>query len=297
MKSALSRGISYIGILFITSLTLSYVYLNPHSPHLQQLIATENQFARKAAETSIKQAFLNVMDTGAILFSAGQPVKGVDLYQQISIDTAQHLKWYPSYARVTGAGDMGFTCGPYWYEYTRKDRVISTGYFFSIWMKDQKGEFRLQLDGGVRHTKDTASLLRMPMADTSLLSSINSNLPANNNTSSQAAFEAFNKKISNAPITAYKLNLSATALLVRPNHPFLQEKEQVLNYLIKEDISSVNYTILGGKKATSGEMYFYYGRIKVHRRSLVPMEEGYFVQIWRNEPEGWKIIADVYQPE
>ncbi|RFS21922.1 hypothetical protein DVR12_14830 [Chitinophaga silvatica] len=297
MKPTLVRVISYTGILFITSLTLCFVLQNPQSSHLQQLIATENQFARQAAETNIKQAFLSVMDTGAILFSAGQPVKGVDLYRQMGVDTAQHLSWYPSYARVTAAGDLGFTCGPYWYEYTRKDHTKSTGYFFSIWMRDLKGEFRLQLDGGVRHTKDTASLLRMPMADTNLFRSINNNPPAINNTSPQTAFELFNKKINNVPLTAYQLNLSATVLLVRPNYPFLREKESVYKYLMKEDISSVNYKILGGKKAPSGEMYFYYGRIKVHHRSAVPAEEGYFVQIWRNEPEGWKIIAEVYQPE
>jgi ketosteroid isomerase-like protein len=118
----------------------------------QSLAQSELAFAHTASEKGIKDAFLAYLAEDSVLFRpravpgkqwmSGRPAtKGV-------------LIWEPSYAEVSGAGDLGFTTGPYSYKASPEDTSVSYGQFFTIWKKQSDGIWNVFLDAGVAYEKE-----------------------------------------------------------------------------------------------------------------------------------------------
>lgn len=302
LKKSMQRIFPRIAVIVIGLLTaaiaLCFTRQEEYTSYLHQLVLTEQQFAQTAGQTTLKEAFESYLHPQGILFTGGQPVNGVVQYHKLPRDKTGSLRWYPVYARITAAGDMGFTTGPFWYT-QHGSNGSTTGYFFSIWEKNQQQAFRLKLDGGVVHTiKDHSALLleKKIYGDEKQTRAFPLYTPAKDPTP-EKAFQQLCKMAKEQPGRAYRQHLSAAPLMVRPNWPLIRDPAAARNYFSVEFINYCDFELLGQGASVSHEMIYYYGRMQLRHALNGPPEKGYFIQVWRQEPYGWKVVADVYQPD
>lgn len=130
------------------------IYLFPCLPSFSQksikgLINAERAFAAFTLTHTIKEGFLNYMDSAGVVFRQGKAVNALETFRQQQTGPGI-LTWGPSFAVVSASGDMGVTAGPYEFrEKSSKDTPLAKGTFSSIWQVNQKGEWKNLADLGV----------------------------------------------------------------------------------------------------------------------------------------------------
>lgn len=112
------------------------------------LIAAEIAFASRLAETDQRTAFLEVLARDAVVFEPGL-VDAREWYESHASRPMQ-LSWSPAMARVSAAGDLGFTTGPYRARAVGSERTVSEGYYLSVWRRERGGPWQLLTDLGVQ---------------------------------------------------------------------------------------------------------------------------------------------------
>jgi ketosteroid isomerase-like protein len=112
------------------------------------LIAAEVAFASRLAESEERVAFLEVLARDAVVFRPGI-VDALEWYQSHASRPMQ-LSWSPAAARVSAAGDLGFTTGPYRARAIGGTRSVGEGYYLSIWRRERGGPWQLLTDLGVQ---------------------------------------------------------------------------------------------------------------------------------------------------
>lgn len=137
-------------MFFILVLFLSFECLAEEN--VNTLVQSELAFARTASEKGIKTAFLMYLAEDSILFRP-RVVSGRE-WMQGRPETPGALIWEPSYAEVSGAGDLGFTTGPYIYKPSANEPPATYGQFFSIWKKQPDQTWKVLLDAGIEYDKE-----------------------------------------------------------------------------------------------------------------------------------------------
>ena len=132
-------------------------------PHFDALVKAERDFAADAPVIGIAQAFGKHMAPDSVVFRP-LPVEGrVAFANSASAPPSPiTLEWGPSHAEIAASGDMGYTFGPAVY----KAKPGATGPdgkplpaepwftdFFSIWVRNEAGQFFNVLDQGVSDPK------------------------------------------------------------------------------------------------------------------------------------------------
>lgn len=129
------------------ALLAAVLLLQDPSP-LGSLIGAEVAFARQSGAIGVRSAFLEVLADDGLLFRPG-PVNGRE-WMRDSPNSAMQLSWYPAMARVSAAGDLGFTTGPFRARIPSGRGIeSSSGYYLSVWRREA-GRWRLLLDLGVQ---------------------------------------------------------------------------------------------------------------------------------------------------
>lgn len=112
------------------------------------LVAAEVAFASRIAESDERTAFLEVLARDAVVFRPGL-VDAREWYQSHASRPMQ-LSWSPAAARVSAAGDLGFTTGPYRARAVGSARNVGEGYYLSVWRRERGGPWQLLTDLGVQ---------------------------------------------------------------------------------------------------------------------------------------------------
>ena len=123
---------------------------------LDSLIAAEREFAKSAADTDTKSAFLGHLADDAVIFRPG-PVNGVRTWRD-RVATDALLEWAPDFAEVSGNGDLGFTSGPWAWTAKRGGAPSAFGTFVTVWRRTHEGTWKVVLDHGVSHEGSHADL-------------------------------------------------------------------------------------------------------------------------------------------
>ena len=116
------------------------------------LVAAERGFAVLSVEKGMKTAFLTYLASDGVIFRPG-PVNGRSVWEKRPEPQAT-LVWEPSFAEVAGAGDMGWTTGP-WEFRPAPERKLPTGYghFVTVWKRVGDGNWRAAVDIGISHER------------------------------------------------------------------------------------------------------------------------------------------------
>ena len=115
---------------------------------LESLVKAERDFAAASLAAGTRNAFLAFIAEDGVLFRPG-PVPGKKWLLEHAA-TPGTLNWYPVYADVSAAGDLGYTTGPYEFS---GDQGTRNGHYVTVWRRQPGGAWRFVADCGISHPR------------------------------------------------------------------------------------------------------------------------------------------------
>jgi len=117
---------------------------------IRGLVNAEIQFAFFTASHTVKEGFLNYMDSAGVIFRQGNEMNAWEAYQKQKAGPGI-LSWEPAFAVISASGDLGATTGPYEFRPKAGDTVAGRGSYTSIWHFNSRGEWKNLADLGVSY--------------------------------------------------------------------------------------------------------------------------------------------------
>src|SRR5262245_50589774 len=150
---------TWLVVALTTGLSASGAVLPPRqspSPALLKMAETERAFARRAKETTVRQAFIDFFADESIAFEP-DPVPARESMRKREAPPQPpgfELLWEPRLGDVASKGDLGYLTGPA--EYVNPGKPTTYSCYFSVWKRQADGEFRVILDVGIPTPEKTA---------------------------------------------------------------------------------------------------------------------------------------------
>ena len=262
---------------------------------IKKLIEAEHAFAKVAATKSMKDAFENYLDSTGIILNGNRFVNGLEAYKKVPADTTQLLLWYPTFVQRNDAGDFGFSTGPYHYYADKKAKPVASGFFFSIWKKNAKGDFKVLFDGGVNHSKPHGEVLgqQQKKADQALLDALSYHGTAPVKTAVTTALTDFEKEIATKD-GVYKW-ASKSCVFLRPNEEMYNSPQSFSAKHEQYNQHNFSFSEKGNGFSMAKDMYYQYGNLKLKQTDGTEKTSGYYMRVWQYQQQGWAMVADVQQ--
>lgn len=264
-----------LSIFLITTLCCKAVT----AQNQNEVVKAELSFASAAREYTMKKAFLQYMDSTAVVFNEGNIQNGIGFWSKAP-DTEGKLLWRPVFYGISSSGDLGFTTGPWEFRPTMNDSVRGAGQYTTIWSKNAKGEWKFLVDMGVTFRQslfDSGSLTVAPA------------LKRSDNTSDTTL-----KNLERQFLSAFELNRQSAVqnflhsnawLNIDGRHP-IQNASSILPIMEKLP-SELCFEPVAHALSSAGDLGYVYGTIHYVNR-----KENY-LRIWGHTNEGWKILLQV----
>jgi ketosteroid isomerase-like protein len=269
------------------------------SNDLQRLVDSERAFARFSVEKGVRAAFLEYFADDGINFQP-HPTKTREALLKRPAPTGPSpitLDWMPVFADISRDGTVGYTTGPY----SVKDNAANPGptrygYYFSIWQKQNDGQFKVVIDCGIQTTENSVAG-KPDFASASPSSFIlKSTFDDEAEKSRLASVDlAFNLKAKEKGL-GFALNkyLARQARLHRNGHlPYL-DRPSIIAAVAGQSIEA---RTIYSRVASSADMGYTYGSYQLTSGSGKGTEKGYYVRVWKRDNSGkWKLALDTTSP-
>jgi hypothetical protein len=116
--------------------------------NIKGLINAEKQFAWFTSTHTVKEGFLQYMDSTGVIFQRGSEQNALEFYKKQNASPGI-LNWEPDFAVISASGEVGATTGPYTFrERSMQDTPVRYGTFCSVWRINRKGEWKNIADLG-----------------------------------------------------------------------------------------------------------------------------------------------------
>jgi ketosteroid isomerase-like protein len=247
--------------------------------NIDGMVAAERAFAKYALDKNTKEAFLQFMDSAAVQFEEGKPVKSSAFWAKKEANTTR-LKWWPRFAEIARSDDFGYTTGPWTFQKTDADTVAVRGQFTTVWQMNKNGEWKFLVDHGNDYAAtNPAKEVQKIKARKKNKGTIQSMLHEQ---------ELFNRLAVINPQAAYQKYLSAQSILnFNGLLPITKTFEQL--EVFNQITTGASFNIQGSGIASSGDMGYVFGA------STFKEKTNNYLHVWRHEKNGWKIaVAVVY---
>jgi ketosteroid isomerase-like protein len=262
-----------------------------------ELVKAEREFCKKAAESSIRDAFYENMASDGVIFRPG-PVKAKEFYQGRPSNPGPVLTWWPTYAEIAGSGDLGWTTGPWEYRSAKDKPAEAFGHFATVWQKQTNGKWRVLIDEGhscAQPPPDSLSWARgrgrldetTQMPKLAVFSRSHEDLRAVDDGYSQA----LTAKGIQAALTEFA---DEDVLLYREDKPAVVGVAAAGRDLAHEwDAGATAWDLRVGAIATSLDLAFSYGTVDVPAHGKEKAGSRKVFRIWRRGADGpWKLCFD-----
>ncbi|MDT7690062.1 MAG: hypothetical protein QOE46_2821 [Acidobacteriota bacterium] len=266
---------------------------------LAPVVEAEHAFAQYSIDHGMKDAFLNFAAPDGVIFRRG-PVNAIETWTRRNPAPTGLLTWWPVYADVSRAGDMGWTTGPWEFRDKPTDEKPSAnGHFFTVWRKQPDGEWKFVLDLGINHKAPDApeTLLQYPL-------SLRKNTRA-----AVADSEAARKSLLDAERMLSDDSSSKgmrEALLAHADETLRLYRESSFPVVGREAISKtpkaqtefITWKPLKADVAASGELGYAYGTYELRAKPSdeKPSEQGSYARVWKRQGAVWRVVMDVTNP-
>lgn len=240
-------------------------------------MAAELAFAHRAQEVGYRRAFREAFPADAVVFTP-RPTPAQAFYAKAPDDPGR-LRWYPSWARVSGDGSLGLTLGPWQYT-PAGGGPADHGHFVTVWRRQGAG-WEVVLDAGVPHPGTAWELPVLPGKPAPPL-------PASAPVPAAAALdEAFTRDAAARGVPAA---YAARAGALR----FLREQESPDRDLAarREDLAGLAghaWAAEGGAASRDRSLAYSYG----YRKDPAGRPRAVFVRFWRAEAGTWRLDLDL----
>jgi hypothetical protein len=261
-----------------------------------ELELTETRFALESQIHGLKWGFLNNMDTGALGIGATGFVNLHTVWKGRPDQSSFLLQWKPSALWWSGDGLFGLTTGPFFTLVPKDSAVRATGYFFTIWKRDNvNAPFKFVVDAGMQMSQPmpVSAFVGTPVSkDEIRVTNIGQN---------KAGYIKSEPAVRS---TAFKSNAGQQSLLEALNS-FAADRSILIfsdyGKLPKNELSKVSdlnlkFQFLSkGAKELSGGCYYEWGQLKEHADSKTNPVTGYYVHVWQMEKNTAQLLAAVHR--
>jgi ketosteroid isomerase-like protein len=201
-----------------------------------------------------------------VVFRPG-PVNGLAYFAERPAGTAL-LSWRPALAGISAAGDLGYSTGPFEVRGTPEGPVTGSGWYLSVWRRQEDGSLRLVADHGLSGSgapDTTQSILLLPAAPAG-----SSPMPELAALDTVAGPAPAHDQVRTGARGAMHVGAAARTALLQAGVPALAP--------------------LGGGGASSADVGYTYGSYRWGE------EQGHYLRVWRQTPVRWVVTAEVFSP-
>ena len=292
-----------LSLLLICAVGVAVAQTSNQSADLKSMVETERAFSRTAEEKGTREAFAAFIAADGILFRPN-PVVGKKWLQEHPLPPSAArplLSWQPIFAAVSGAGDLGYTTGPWQFKTDIKDAKASAfGNFMTVWKKQADGSWRFALDLGISNPepKAPATMWEAPAGS-----------PKGGGTFKpvkqeieRAALMTMDREFSNASgargaVEALRSYAATDVRLFRDNRfPFVG-KLAATDALVPLT-TEWTWTPVFADVSLSGDLGYSYGAYELRDKkgSREVAERGNYARVWKKVNGYWNVVVDVANP-
>jgi len=263
---------------------------------LDSLVAAEKAFSKTAGEKGIRDSFLDFMADDGVLFRP-DPVNAKESLRARPA-TPGLLVWYPAFAEVSLAGDLGYDTGPAEYREKAEDKPEQSQ-FATIWKRQADGSWKAAVDLGTPGNPPapvTISLQGPAKVEESALPKIDADALKTSVLDADRAFAKVGREQGGA--AAYSAVLGEDVRLLRAGRAMTSGKQAAFD-LLGGDKAPVTWEPAGGGVARSGDLGYTYG--VVQKRENGPespwTKVGNYIRVWRRQADGsWRLAFESLSP-
>lgn len=268
---------------------------------LAPVVEAEHAFAVYSIEHGMKEAFLRFAAPDGIVFRR-TPVNAVEAWTQTTPAPTGLLTWYPTYADVSRAGDLGWTTGPYEFREKPDDKqAAGNGHYVTLWRRQPDGTFKFVLDFGIQHDAPASKETALQYPTSARKTSINSKSVADMEAARATLFDAeralANDSTSKGSSVALLAHADETFRLYRQNSfPFVGR--EAARKALEGKAEVVTWKPTKAEVSRSGDLGYAYGTYESKSKPSdeKPSEQGNYMRIWKRQGGAWRVVLDVTNP-
>ena len=255
--------------------------------HSSSLAAAETAFAAHSVREDMRVAFLAAFDHDGVFVREGWRVSNDFLRDRPA--PAIVLDWRPQYVETSASGDMGLSTGPSKIvSKAQPGTAPSYGQFVSVWRRAPGGPWKVAVDLGIAHPADT--LWQDPLEKRQLPPPSRS-IEAGTVEQAEERFAA--EAQTRGLRTAYAAFGADNLRFYRGGHAPATTRAAALTSPGMEGVAP-NWTVERTETSRAGDLAYVRGAYAAVSAPSVPL--GWYLRVWRREPNGWRIVMDVTNP-
>jgi ketosteroid isomerase-like protein len=271
---------------------------------LAPVVGAEHAFAQRSIDEGMKPAFLAYAAPDGVVVNRQGPVNAIETWSKRDPAPSGLLTWWPTYADVSSAGDLGWTTGPFEFrEKPTQEKPDGTGHFFTVWRRQADGSWKWVLDLGIQHPAPAA-------AETALTypASLRKNVraaappPVDVDAARQSLLESERALSEASASTGFR-----TALLARADDSLRLYRQGTFPVVGKDSVAKavkvlsefVTCKPLKADVAASGDMGYAYGTYELRTKQTDEKlaELGHYARVWKRDRGGpWRVVFNVANP-
>ncbi len=274
-----------------------------HDAAVRSLVQTELAYARMAATSGVRDAYLANTTADSVLLGPTGPVLGQKFYGEMPpLTPAQMLiEWYPTVAEVSADEDMGVTAGAYRaHAAARSGSIEWAGNYLSVWRKQGDGAWKVVLDGGVQHDgamtlprfgEPGAPRLGSPSGRPRSKRSLSARDQAQLDKGLLDADEGFVARFRASGVKqALRDAASSDLVVIRDGIGMVARLDAVLSMSEKLPQMACGQR-MEARVSRSGDLGYTYGSCE---SKAADGETLYYIRVWRRDPGAeWRVLLDI----
>ena len=265
------------------------------------VVEAERAFAEYSLAHGMKDAFLSFAAHDGIIVRRA-PVNAIEAWTKTNPAPTGRLSWYPIYADVSRAGDLGYTTGPWEFRERPTDKDASgNGHFITLWRKQSDGTWKFELDMGISHAAPVSReiVLTYPAV---ARGAAGKDKGADDMDAARASLleaERTFAKDATAKGSAQALlaHADAAVRLYRQNSfPFVGI--EAARKALDGKAEVVTWQATTANVARSGDLGYAYGTYESKPKSedAKHSEQGNYMRIWKQQGGKWRVVLEVATP-
>ena len=268
---------------------------------LAPVVEAEHAFAQYSIEHGMKDAFLRFAAPDGVIVRR-EPVNAIQTWAQVSPAPTALLTWWPTYADVSRAGDLGWTTGPYELrEKPSDEKPAGTGHFFTVWRRQPDGSFKFVLDLGAPHPAPDATETALQYPASLKKSAPTASEFPDTPSARKSLLEAERALSSDSSAKGARAALLARAdesLRMYRQGAFPVVGRQAVERALKVQTEFIKWNALKGDVAASGDLGYAYGtyEVRANASDAQPAERGNYARVWKRVGGQWRVVFQVANP-
>lgn len=265
---------------------------------LRSLVEAERGFAAASVAKGTRAAFLENLAGDSIVFQPG-PVNGQKWWSERPFRPGV-LTWRPTFADISGAGDMGITTGPWEFrEKSLEDQPVAYGHFVSVWKRQANGAWKVAVDLGISHPQP-----QTPATEVTHPANDQTNKKLKLKTETEAERSAlirmendFSKHVAAKKTADAFLSYLADDVRLYRMEAFPAVGREAARSLLAAKPGVLTWQPTKADVSLSGDLGYTYGAYEFKDGDGKAAENGSYVRIWKRQDGGkWKVVLDILNP-